>query len=97
MKLDDVIARIQAHRAELLDGIGVEALHVFGSVARGDAKDDSDVDILVDMTGERTFDRYFTLKERLEALLGTKVDVVMRDALRPAWRRVIEEEAVRVA
>jgi uncharacterized protein len=81
----------------LLEGAGIEALHVFGSVARGEARPHSDVDILVDMTGERTFDRYFTLKERLEALLGTRDDVVMRDALRPAWRRVIEEEAVRVA
>lgn len=83
--------------SELKSELGVAGLAVFGSVARGEAAPGSDVDILVDFDGPADFDRFMDLKERLEAALGVRVDLVTRKALRPALRDAIEREAVRVA
>ena len=77
--------------------LGIAGLAVFGPVARGEAAPGSDVDILVDFDGPADFDRFMERKERLEAALGVRVDLVTRKALRPALRRTIEREAVRVA
>ena len=85
------------HREYFQRELGVLELCVFGSVARGEAGAGSDVDVLVDFAGEATFERFMSLKEQLEALLGAPVDLVTRKALRPALRPRIEAEAVRVA
>ncbi len=97
MDIDRIAKQLEAHRSALSRDLGVERLLVFGSVVRGTGREDSDIDILVDFDGPATFDRYFELKERLEKLLGRSVDLVTRNALRPAMRPVIEREAVRVA
>jgi uncharacterized protein len=76
---------------------GVRELAVFGSVARGNASDASDVDVLVDFVGTATFDGFMGLKLFLEDGLGVKVDLVTRAALKPRLRARIEAEARRVA
>ena len=76
---------------------GVRELAVFGSVARGEASDASDLDVLVDFAGPATFDGYMGLKLFLEDSLGVKVDLVTRAALKPRLRERIESEARRVA
>jgi predicted nucleotidyltransferase len=64
--------------------LGVSRLALFGSVARGEARPDSDVDILVEFKpGKKTFDRFLALSELLESLLGRKVELVTFDALSP--------------
>jgi len=88
---------LSKHRESFQFELGISQLSVFGSVARGEAEHGSDVDVLVDFAGEATFDRFMSLKERLETLLGVPVALVTRKALRPALRPRIEEEAVRVA
>jgi len=81
-------------RAEALDcisaseteirALGVTRLALFGSVARGQARPDSDVDILVEFSpGAKTFDRFLALSELLETLLGRRVELVTREALSP--------------
>jgi hypothetical protein len=70
---------------------------VFGSVARGEASDASDLDVLVDFVGGATFDGYMGLKLFLEDNLGVRVDLVTRSALKPRLRARIEAEARRVA
>lgn len=76
---------------------GVRELAVFGSVARGEASEASDLDVLVDFVGPATFDGYMGLKLFLEDSLGVKVDLVTRAALKPRLRERIEAEARRVA
>ena len=97
MTLEALEATLGLHAPEFRSRLGVRALSVFGSLARGEAAPDSDIDLLVDFDGPADFDRFMDLKERLEAVLGVQVDLVTRKALRPALRESIEREAVRVA
>ncbi|MDR3672336.1 MAG: nucleotidyltransferase family protein [Holophaga sp.] len=91
-----MIAQLQS-RKESLVAMGVGELYLFGSVARDEARDDSDVDLLVEFTGPPSFDRFMDLKFFLEDALGIPVDLVTRRALKRILRTEIEREAVRVA
>jgi len=96
MKNTEIIQLLRQHRDELRKQFGVKSLAVFGSVARGEAGPDSDVDILVEFEGRATFDRYMGLKFFLEDLLGRRVDLVTRKALKPRMRPYVEREAIYV-
>ena len=96
MNRDEILEILRAHRDELRKRFGVKSLAVFGSVARGEARPDSDVDILVEFEGRATFDRYMGLKFFLEDLLGRRVDLVTRKALKPRLRPYVEQEAIYV-
>lgn len=64
--------------------LGVQRLALFGSVARDQARRDSDVDLLVQFfPGAKTFDRFLALTELLEARLGRRVELVTTEALSP--------------
>ena len=95
MTRDQILQTIDANRGRLA-ALGVRELALFGSYARGDAGPDSDVDFLVELT-EKSFDRYMTLRELLEELLGRKVDLVLKGAIKPRLRERILSEAVRAA
>src|SRR5881409_1812833 len=63
---------------------GVRRLALFGSVARDEARPDSDVDLLVEFApGEKSFDRFMALSDLLETLLGHRVELVTVEALSP--------------
>jgi len=96
MKNTEIIQLLRQHREELRKRFGVKSLAIFGSVARGEAGPDSDVDILVEFEGRATFDRYMGLKFFLEDLLGRRVDLVTRKALKPRMRPYVEREAIYV-
>jgi uncharacterized protein len=89
---DEILSRIDDH-ADELRGLGAARLAIFGSVARGEATDSSDVDILVELA-PKTFDAYMDVKLRLEAILGRKVDLVLASALKERLRPGILAEAV---
>ena len=64
--------------------LGVARLALFGSVLRGEARPDSDVDLLVQFSpGAKTFDRFLALSELLEDRLGHRVELVTPEALSP--------------
>jgi uncharacterized protein len=79
--------------------MGVRELAIFGSVARDEAGEESDVDVLVDyLPGTRlSYFRVFELQERLEDLLGAKVDLVTMGGLRSELRDDILAEAIHAA
>lgn len=91
-----VINRIRKHRAQL-EKLGVKSLSLFGSVARGEDRPGSDVDILVEFKGRATFDRYMDTKLYLEDLLGRKVDLVTLRAIKPRMKPYIMQDLVHVA
>jgi predicted nucleotidyltransferase len=92
-----ILERLRGHAADLRKRFGVKQIWLFGSAARDEARADSDVDILVEFAASPTFDGYMDLKFRLEELLGAKVDLVTRGAVRAALKERIEREAVLVA
>lgn len=75
---------------------GVQSLALFGSVVRNEAREDSDVDILVGFDGPSSSRQYFGVQFLLEDLLGRTVDLVTEKALRPELRPFIEKEKVDV-
>ncbi len=91
-----ILALLVGCKPELARRFGVTRLSLFGSMARGTARSDSDVDILVAFDGPATSARYFGAQFYLEDLLGRRVDLVTEKALRPELRPHIEREAVRV-
>ena len=87
MNREAIIGVLLAHRAELVrDGVLHAAL--FGSTARGDARPDSDTDVMIEFDPARIPDvfTYAGIKDRISALLPGRVDVVDREALRPHLR-----------
>ncbi|MDP3298421.1 MAG: nucleotidyltransferase family protein [Thermodesulfovibrionia bacterium] len=74
---------------------GVKKIGIFGSFARGEGKEGSDIDILIEFKDDyETFDNYMDLKYSLEDLFGRKVDLVTVDALRPQLKDDILQEVV---
>lgn len=96
MDRQTTLALLSQHKAYLGRQFGVVQLALFGSMARGTAKADSDVDVLVAFDGPATSARYFGVQFYLEDLLGCPVDLVTDKALRPELRPFIEREAVHV-
>ena len=92
----DVLRVLAEHRDEL-EAMGVTSLAVFGSVARDEARPDSDVDILVDFDPARSVGifKFLEVQEYLEGILGRRVDLGMPDALKPRMRDRILGEQVR--
>lgn len=73
---------------------GATRVRVFGSVARGEAREESDLDLLVAFEGGRTLLDHARLKLALEGLLGVPVDVVSEGGLAPRLREQVLREAV---
>lgn len=76
---------------------GVIAVSVFGSVARDEASDASDVDVLAEFERPLSFRRFMDFRFFLEDLLSTKVDLVTERGLRERVRPQVERDAIRVA
>ncbi|MDJ0601289.1 MAG: nucleotidyltransferase family protein [Crocosphaera sp.] len=75
----------------------VKSLGVFGSFVRGEATDNSDLDLLVEFQGDVTFDNYMDLKFLLEDLFKRKIDLVIKEDIKPQIRERILEETVYVS
>lgn len=96
MKRDDAISRLKQHEADL-KRLGVEHLYVFGSTARDEAKDDSDVDLFFDYErGKLGLFELMDVKAYAASILGRKADIMTRDSLHKTLRQKIEANAVRV-
>ncbi len=90
------ILRILSENAAQIRRMGVKSLAVFGSVVRGEATPQSDVDVLVSFQGPVTFDRYMDVKLYLEDRLECPVDLVIAEALHQRLRPYVQQEAVYV-
>ena len=93
---EEVLALLRAHKAELAQRFRILDLALFGSVARGAATGDSDVDILARFDGPATSERYFGAQFYIEDLLGRPVDLVTDKALRAELRPYVERDAIHV-
>jgi predicted nucleotidyltransferase len=96
MSREDVLTLLRSHRDDI-ERFGVRSLRLFGSVARGEAVAESDVDLLVAFRESPTFSGYMKLRIFLEDLLGSKVDLITETGLRDRVRSFVEKDAIRVA
>lgn len=85
-----------ANRRAQLHDLGARRLRLFGSVARGDDRPESDLDFLVDLE-RKTFDDYMGIKFLLEDLFQRKVDLISETGIKPRIRDQILAEAIDVA
>jgi predicted nucleotidyltransferase len=92
----EILDIMRRARPELAREFGVTRLALFGSYARGDAIDGSDVDVLVEVSPSLGL-RFVDLAERIEALLGERADVVSRRAISARQWGDIEKELLDVA
>ena len=97
MKRDDALHIIQNERKQLVHRYNISVLSVSGSVARGDAREDNDVDILVEFNHPVGLFQFTQFQQRLEALLGRKVDLGTLRSLKPRIKEHVLKEAIRVA
>src|ERR1700722_15008846 len=99
MKSDEIISRLRAHEQELR-AAGVTSLALFGSAARGDQRNDSDIDVVVRLTNEARrggfayFGRVDSLSRRLAEILERPVDVVTEPIRKDRLRRNIEKDRI---
>ena len=89
---EQILQVLRAHGPQL-QGLGVRRLGLFGSAARGEATEASDLDFLVELN-RKTFDAYMDVKELLERLFARRVDLVMAEAVKPQLRSRILQETI---
>ncbi|KKR45047.1 MAG: hypothetical protein UU22_C0044G0010 [Parcubacteria group bacterium GW2011_GWA2_40_8] len=90
------IAEIKKKANPVFNAAGVRQAAIFGSVARGEASDSSDIDILVELPAEETFLGLIKLKLDLELALGTRVDVLTYGSISPLLTERIGKEQIKI-
>ncbi len=96
MMLERIIKILKEHERELKEIYGVKSLGIFGSYVRGEQKQTSDLDILVEFERPIDFFEFLELEEYLENLLGIKVDLVLKKTLKPSIAKTVLKEVIYV-
>lgn len=98
INIDSVKLILEKHKLLLKDKYGVKTLGVFGSVARGDNKDKSDIDVLVEFSKNTSIGlfEFVDLQDYLKKILRRKVDLVTKKGLKKAIKKSVLEETVYV-
>jgi len=92
--LDRIKEILKKHEKELKEKYGIKEIGIFGSYLRGEAKEESDLDILVEFEKTIGFFKFLELEEYLSNLIGIKVDLVSKKALKPHIGKYILKEVV---
>jgi len=93
---DEILQVLRGRQADL-ERLGVKSLALFGSTVRGEARRDSDVDLLVEFHRPVGLFEFVDVKHYLEGVLGCRVDLGTPDSLKPRLRESVLAEAVYVA
>lgn len=94
MNVEEYKAKIIELKPILEKEYGIKNIAIFGSYVRGEEKSDSDLDILVEFEKPIGLLKFVDLKLKLSEVLGVKVDLVMKSALKPRIGKKILEEAI---
>lgn len=92
----DIIKKLRENLPEITRRFRVKSLLLFGSYVQGRQRKGSDLDILVEFIEPPSFFEFLALERYLGALLGIKVDLVMKEALKPAIGKHVLAEALTV-
>lgn len=94
MNKKDILNLLAQNKLKLKNSYGLKSIALFGSFARNENTNKSDIDILVDMTP--SFQNLYNLKQELEKLLETRVDLVTKNSLRSYIKEKIQKDLVYV-
>lgn len=94
--IEEIKKILSTHKEELRKEYNTSELGIFGSYSRGEQKKTSDIDILVDFSKSPDLLKFIELERKLENLLGCKVDLVRKPAVRNELKKVILSEVIRI-
>jgi predicted nucleotidyltransferase len=89
--LNEIIKKLNEHKEELKNKYKIKELKVFGSYAKGEQKETSDIDLIVDFEEYPTLIEFIRIQEELENLLGVKVDLLTEESISPFVKPFIKE------
>ena len=92
---EQILNILRNQKLELEKKYPISELALFGSCARGDNREDSDIDILVDFNG-RIGIEFITLAQELEDIFNSKVDLVSRKGIKPQYLPFVEQNLIHV-
>jgi len=95
-QIDDIRKKLSVRKHDLAQGFKVNKLGIFGSYVRGEQTTESDLDLLVEFSEPVSLIEFVHLENYLSDILGVKVDLVMKTALKPRIGKHIMEEVVQV-
>ena len=93
--LQNILQILRQHKPELQRKYPVSKIGVFGSYARGDANENSDIDIAVEINSSMGLN-FVAMADEIEALLGVKTDVVPKRSIKPEYLLYVEKDIVYV-
>ena len=93
--LQNILKILRQHKPELQKKYPVSKLGVFGSYARGEATEDSDIDIAVEINGPMGLS-FVAMANEIEALFGVKVDVVLKRSIKADYLQYVERDLIYV-
>jgi len=92
----DILSSLEKLKGEVIQEYSVKTLGLFGSVARSEETDESDIDLLVEFSKPVGFVTFMRLEHFLSERLGTRVDLVTQDSLKPVIRQDVLAEVIYV-
>lgn len=92
--LDSILNKLSLHKSEIFKNYDLKELGIFGSIVRGENNIDSDVDLLVEYEKTPDLLKYIELENKIEAILNTKVDLVIKNSIRPELKNEILNEVI---
>jgi predicted nucleotidyltransferase len=93
--LEAILEKLRAYKPELQRKYPISRLGIFGSYARGEATESSDIDLAVELNGPMGLN-FVAMANEIEDLFGTKVDVVPKRAIKPAYLPSVEKDILYV-
>jgi len=89
---EEIRELLRRHKSEFTEQFGLKEIGIFGSYVRGEQNEESDLDILVELEKPVGFVRFLKLENALSQLLGVRVEIVTKKALKPhIGKRILQE------
>ena len=96
MTREEILVFLREKKTFLAQNFGVLSIALFGSYARGDAKEKSDIDIAVELKSDNKFMNFFGLKYYLEEHLNKEIDLGIESTIKPAVKESVQKDMIYV-